>query len=272
MSNLITRTLSGIVFVAAVICSALWDQKIFTGVFLLFLIIGMLEYYRLLKGMSIPTKKILGLICGIYLFLSLSLYSMHFIESKWLFGTVPLILLIFIAELYSGQERPFQNIAYTLSGVIYIALPFSLISFLFDPFFSGRFYPEIVICFFIICWMNDIGAYLIGTAIGKKRLFERISPKKSWEGSLGGLVFSIMTAIACSRFFTVLPLWQWISVAVITVVAGTYGDLAESMLKRSAGIKDSGKIMPGHGGVLDRFDAAFFAVPCVLFFLLLMNK
>ena len=120
--------------------------------------------------------------------------------------------------------------------------------------------------------MDDIGAYLIGTAIGKHRLFERISPKKSWEGSLGGFFFSIITAYACSRFFSVLPVWQWMVLAVVIVVSGTYGDLVESMFKRSLGIKDSGNILPGHGGILDRFDALFFAAPFVLFLIILMNK
>jgi len=272
VNNLITRTLTGIIFLLAIICSALWNQLFFTALFLGFLILGQLEYYRLLKGFKVYPQIALGLLSGITLFLTFSFFAMNMISYKWIFINLPVLMMVFIAELYSHRENPFQNAAFTISGVIYIALPFALLSFFFNPFFRNEFYhPEILLSFFFISWMNDIGAYLIGSAFGKHRLFERISPKKSWEGSFGGLLFSVITAVVCAQFFTIFPLWQWFTISLIIVVTGTYGDLVESMFKRSLNIKDSGKIMPGHGGILDRFDAVFFAAPFVLLFIILMN-
>jgi len=271
INNLIIRTLTGIVFLVAIVCSALWNQLFFTALFLGFNILGMLEYYRLIKGFKVSPQVALGLTSGISLFLTFSLFAMNLISYKWLFINLPLLLSVFIAELYGKKENPFQNAAFTISGVIYIALPLALLSFFFDPFFRKEFHPEMVLSFFFISWMNDIGAYLIGSAFGKHRLFERISPKKSWEGSFGGMVFSLVTAFVCAHFFTLIPCWQWIIIGLIIVVTGTYGDLVESMFKRSLNIKDSGNIMPGHGGILDRFDAVFFAAPFVLLFIILMN-
>jgi phosphatidate cytidylyltransferase len=157
-----------------------------------------------------------------------------------------------------------------LTGVFYIALPFGLLNYFYIPArLPGDVQYGVLFGFFLILWLNDTAAYLVGSAIGKHRLFERISPKKSWEGSVGGAVFALFTAWLLSGYFSAILLWQWLVMAIIIVILGTLGDLVESMLKRNLGIKDSGNILPGHGGMLDRFDAVLLSAPVVYVFIVL---
>ncbi|MEO5569436.1 MAG: CDP-archaeol synthase, partial [Bacteroidia bacterium] len=176
--------------------------------------------------------------------------------------------LLFIFELFRKSKHPFINIALTITGIIYVAVPFGLFLFIGannGP--DGMYHPQIALGFLYLLWASDTGAYLVGSKIGKHRLFERISPKKSWEGSIGGAAIALLTAFVISKFYMDLSLLDWMVVALIIVVTGTFGDLVESMLKRSLDIKDSGKIFPGHGGILDRFDGLLLAAPFVFFYL-----
>jgi len=185
-----------------------------------------------------------------------------------------------VVELYRHQEKPFDSLAHTLFSILYIAVPFALFPFsAFShtglksilPYDQITFSPGIVIGFFILLWANDTGAYLIGISLGRHRLMERISPKKSWEGFIGGILVSAVVAWLLSGWFGVVGKINWIIISVIISVAGIYGDLIESMLKRSIGVKDSGNIMPGHGGFLDRFDSAIISFPLVYLFILLFG-
>jgi phosphatidate cytidylyltransferase len=189
---------------------------------------------------------------------------------------VPMMLLIMVVELYRKEKKPFDSLAHTFFSVLYTAVPFSMFSFsAFShtglnsllPHANISFSPGIIIGFFILVWANDTGAYLTGATVGRHPLFERISPKKTWEGFFGGVITSGLIAWLLSDWLGVVDTVNWVIISVIISVAGTYGDLIESMMKRSIGVKDSGTIMPGHGGFLDRFDSAILSFPLVYLFI-----
>jgi phosphatidate cytidylyltransferase len=180
------------------------------------------------------------------------------------------MVLVFIVELYRNKPSPFENIALTLLGILYIVLPFGLLNFLFIPGLNHVYI--LLLCYFAILWINDTFAYLFGRTFGKHRLFERISPKKSWEGSIGGALTSIFAAWLISSLENSLPFMHWLAIAAIIVIAGALGDLIESMLKRSLNCKDSGTLLPGHGGILDRFDAVFISAPLIFVYIQLFIK
>jgi phosphatidate cytidylyltransferase len=174
-----------------------------------------------------------------------------------------------IIELFKQNKDPFANVAITLIGVIYVSMPFGLLSYLvFYPPFGDTYNPSFLIAYFLLMWANDSGAYIVGSLIGKHKLFERISPKKTWEGFIGGAFFTLLAAWAISLYLHELSLMHWLFVGSITFSFGTFGDLVESQLKRSVGMKDSGKMLPGHGGILDRFDSIIFSAPIVFVYLM----
>jgi phosphatidate cytidylyltransferase len=186
-------------------------------------------------------------------------------------------MVIMIRELYFKKPSPINDWVHTLFPVIYIALPFALTSLLaFDAQGPDSGYsPVIPLTLFVFLWCNDVGAYCTGCTIGKHKLFERISPKKTWEGSIGGAVLTMVAAFLLHKFlpdwYSFMPVWVWIGMALVVVVFGTWGDLIESLMKREMGIKDSGKILPGHGGMLDRFDSALLAIPATVVYLSLVG-
>jgi phosphatidate cytidylyltransferase len=177
-----------------------------------------------------------------------------------------LSFLLLIVELFLKAERPFNNIALIVFGLFYLSIPFSLLNLL-THFPSQNFTPNVVAGMLFLTWANDSFAYIVGSRIGKTPFFLRISPKKTWEGTIGGAVFCMLTAGIIAQFFTQLSLMDWVIIGAIVAVFGTIGDLVESLLKRSVGVKDSGSFMPGHGGFLDRFDAFIFCIPFVYFYL-----
>ncbi|MDR1056906.1 MAG: phosphatidate cytidylyltransferase [Prevotellaceae bacterium] len=279
MNNLITRTISGIVFLVILIGAIISDSLSY-GVLMLFIIIrGMLEYYKLLLPDKFAIRKVLGLISGAFLFLLLFFCAWAGYDYSLLLLMAIPVFAIFIAELYSKSEQPMQMIATTLSGVIYVALPFSLMNLMVFPCGNNtvelsEFYYDyrMLLAFFIILWTNDVGAYCAGSLLGrsgKHKLFERISPKKSWEGFTGGVILSMLAGFVLYFVWgNNYPVSQvyWIVLGLIVSIFGTLGDLVESMLKRSAGVKDSGNIMPGHGGMLDRFDSVLLSFPLMLIY------
>jgi phosphatidate cytidylyltransferase len=269
VSNFLTRTITGIIFVIVVVGSIIWKPYIFALLFLVITILGLLEFYRIISSDLVKVNKILGLAGGILMYVTCALVANMVADIRLLLINLPVLSIICIYELYRKSPTPFTNIGYTLLGIFYIALPFSLFNFFFNPvLITGTFHYEIVLGFFAILWINDTGAYLSGMALGRHHLFERISPKKTWEGSIGGMIFSLITAWVLSRFYSILSPVQWQIYALIIIVFGTLGDLVESMLKRSLSIKDSGHILPGHGGILDRFDGVFIAIPISFIYLL----
>jgi len=194
---------------------------------------------------------------------------MGFFSPQILLINIPVLFLIFIFELYLKAENPFQNIACTLLGIIYVALPFSLLNYITTT--TQTYSYELLFGFFFIIWSCDSGAYLVGSTIGKHKLFPRISPGKTWEGSIGGAIISYGVAYLISGWYTSIDRIDWMVIATILIVIGTIGDLVESLFKRSINVKDSGTILPGHGGILDRFDSLIMSAPFVFTYLYLVK-
>ena len=269
MNNFVLRTLTGIVFVGLIVSSIVFNPLFFAGLFFCVTLLGLHEFYKLLKNGGKEPQLCLGIVSGGLLFGFLAAIANNQLDSKYLMTLLPLGVIIFIAELYRKKANPFENIALTLLGIFYIALPFGLLNFLYIDVKGQTFI--LLLGYFAILWLNDTFAYLFGMTFGKHRLFERISPKKSWEGSIGGGITSIFAAWLISHYGTALPLIHWLIIAVLIVISGTLGDLVESMLKRSLNCKDSGTLLPGHGGILDRFDAVLISAPLIFVYIQLIK-
>lgn len=258
--ELVVRTLSGTVLFLVVVAAVLFSEYGFVALMFTICIGSMWEFYRLAAGKGIPVKRQYPVaIGGISVVLSF-LVARGTLDVRYLSLVVPLIFLIFVAEMYHKHPEPFQGVAVSVCGIIYAALPMSLVSFV--AFYGGEYDPWIMLCYIFTVWVNDVFAYLTGVLLGRHRMFERISPKKSWEGFCGGLSFAVAFGILCGHLRGECLLW-WGGLALVIVCSGVLGDLVESMFKRSAGVKDSGSIIPGHGGFMDRFDALIFSVPFV---------
>ncbi|MBN1112402.1 MAG: phosphatidate cytidylyltransferase [Bacteroidales bacterium] len=264
MNNLIQRTLTGIIFVAVLMGSIISGSAPFAGVFSLIVIFTTREFYLLMKQKDYEPQVLGGVVASVVLFLSTYQVLSGHSHKVLLSVNILSIFSIFIFELFRNKKQPLKNILVTIGGVIYVGLPFALLNLIaFLPIDSviGNYNKYILLGFFIILWANDTGAYVVGSLIGKNRLFERISPKKSWEGSIGGAFFAVGFAVLMYYFTGLETAIFWVIFALSIVVFGTLGDLVESLLKRDLGVKDSGSILPGHGGFLDRFDAVLMAAP-----------
>lgn len=265
MNNFLKRTLTAIVFVAVLLGCTIWSQFSFSVLFFVITILGVWEFYTLSeKGGSNP-QKIVGTIIGAVLFAGNALVCMGYLDPRFLVINIPLLFLIFIIELYSKAADPFRNIAFTLMGILYVALPFSLLNYIATA--TEVYNYQLLFGFFFILWCNDSGAYLVGSAIGKHKLFLRVSPGKTWEGSAGGALASYGVAYLISGWYTSISRIDWMVIATILIVIGTLGDLVKSIFKRSLNVKDSGTILPGHGGILDRFDSLIMSAPFVFTYL-----
>lgn len=275
--NIATRTLYGGIYVALIVASLLlWNTSkiLFLILMACFVIFGMLEASRLFNHDGKPLPKstmIVDAAGGAGLFLSLFLYYNFKTKYGLFLLPVPLYMLIRLTmQMYMPNRDAIADVRQSLSALFYVALPLALLNTL-----ASEFSPMLVLCLFIFLWLYDTGAFLVGCAIGRHRLFERISPKKSWEGVVGGATAVVAAAIVIAQVETVahllnpmnIGLDSWIALGLIVVIAGTLGDLFESLLKRTAGVKDSGNLIPGHGGILDRIDSLLFAAPAALILL-----
>lgn len=274
LSNLIQRSVTGIIFVAVLMGSIAYSHISFIILFLIITILGVWEFYGLSKKDRAYPLAVPGLVASIILFLTISLTAYNQVQFpvKILVVNLLSIFIIFVFELYRKRNNPFVNIAYTLLAPIYIALPLALLNYI--AFFGedkSTYSPTIIIGYFIILWASDSGAYLVGSKFGKTKLFKRISPKKTWEGTIGGTLFALTGAYVSYILFDQLTLANWLIMALIIVVFGNWGDLVESLFKRSINVKDSGNLLPGHGGILDRFDSVFISVPFVFAYLVLFG-
>ncbi len=272
MKNLIQRTLTGIVYVAIIVAAICIHPFLFAGIFSL--IIGLLihEFYTLLKYESPFWVRCLGIFGGMYLPVASCLYAGNYVGHLVFIPYLIILLTLLISGLYVHNLNPVNQWGIILFAQCYCAGTISLLCFI--PYMiSPAYNPMPVLMIFIFIWLNDTGAYLIGSWKGKHRLFQRISPHKSWEGFLGGLFIVITTSLCFACFYHELTWYQWLIFALVTVIFATWGDLIESLLKRTYGVKDSGKILPGHGGMLDRFDSAILASPSVyIYFELLIRN
>lgn len=265
-SDLAKRLITGILGAFFILFAIAYSEWGFFAVFLFTTIVTQLEFYKLIIANGIVPLRTYGTIVGVFLYSCVFLIQKEIVDVDWFYLLLPLTSCVYFIKLYKKDEkRPFTNIAFTFLGIFYVALPFSLLSV--AGFALGSYSYQIIIGLFLILWASDTGAYFAGIQFGKRKLFERVSPKKSWEGSVGGAVLSLIFALGISYYFEDLELWQWLTISIITIITGTYGDLVESLFKRSMDIKDSGKKLPGHGGFLDRFDGLLLAVPFIVVFL-----
>lgn len=276
IKNLITRTITGVLFVAIMVTCFMRP----IGMVLVFALITALttwEYTGLVnENRDASVNRLISTVAATYFFLAVAGVNSGFIATNGVF--VPYLLTIvylFVSELYAKAKDPIANWAYTMLGQMYIALPLSMINVLAfrQAGNDTYFYYLLPLSVFIFLWTNDTGAYCAGSLLGKHKLFPRISPAKSWEGSIGGGIFVLIVAglIGYLESQSVAPvnltIPQWLGLGLVVVVFGTWGDLVESLFKRTLGIKDSGKILPGHGGMLDRFDSSLMAIPASVIYL-----
>ncbi len=272
MSTFLKRTISGTLFVIIIIGSILLGRYSFLLVFITLMLFSLYEFYKICLQSRVRPQILYGILLGALIFATNYFFAIGKIGPFIFLGLIPLLLSIFIIELYRNQNKPLHNIAFTLLGLLYVALPFSLLNYIVLSYSSYRigYQSHLLIGFFALAWANDSGAYAFGVSIGKNKLFPKISPKKSWEGLIGGFFTTALVAWLISMVFPEVSLFHWFVIAFITAVMSVFGDLVESMFKRSIGTKDSGKFLPGHGGVLDRFDGILFAAPVVFVYLEMM--
>ena len=265
MSNFWQRLLTGIVFLVVLISGILLSQWTFAILFAAVESLALWEFYRIGRQGGYRPLAVYGIVGGLATFVLSFLASAQIIGTQFLALAAILFIPIFITVLFGRYDNPITTIAYTFYGLVYIALPFALISPI--AFHAGGYQGILILGMFIIIWVNDTGAYCFGVTLGRHHMFERISPKKTWEGFIGGALAAVGASLLLAKFFAVLTQPQWIVVALLTVTFGTLGDLAESQLKRTVGIKDSSNILPGHGGILDRFDSIILAIPVIFAYL-----
>ena len=277
INNFIKRAITGVLFVAILVGCILYDAFSFGILFTVISALTIYEFAQLvnMRAEGVKINKTINMLGGAYLFLAIMGFCIDAADSKIFIPYVLLLLYMMISELYLKKENPVLNWAYSMLSQLYIGLPFALLNVLAfhsDETASLSQYNAILpLSIFIFNWVNDTGAYCTGMLFGKHKLFERISPKKSWEGSIGGGIFCIIASFLLSHFFPFMSTGVWIGLALTVVVFGTWGDLTESLLKRRLGIKDSGNILPGHGGMLDRFDSAILAIPAAVVYLYVVS-
>ncbi len=272
MKNLLTRTLSGAVFLALFLTAMLWHPAAYGVIFMITVFIIMLEYLNITVGSKEKTASILAVITALLAFMLFFFHAGFGLDGKWLLILPVMVTLIATAILFCKESDAYRTTPFILTSLVYIALPFALTNLIvFTP--DGGFNGRVLLAVMIIIWSSDVGAYLSGMAFGQKhghKLFPSISPKKSWEGYFGGLALSL-AAGWCTGYFHLIdfPWYHCLILALLVNISSTIGDLVESQLKRNFGVKDAGRIMPGHGGLLDRFDGALLAFPVSVLYITL---
>lgn len=279
VKNLIIRAITGAVFVAIMVVGISFRPDVMILLFAAITGLTIWEFTGLVnQSENVAVNRFISTAAGIYFFLAVAGYCSGLTPSAAFVPYLLTVVYLLVSELYLKQTNPINNWAYTMLSQMYIALPFSMINvlaFRSTPDSNVTFEWLLPLSLFIFLWTNDTGAYCSGSLLGRHKLFPRISPGKSWEGSIGGAVF-VMIAAAIIYFLNVgqtdglvagMPLWQWLGLGLVVVVFGTWGDLVESLFKRTLGIKDSGNILPGHGGMLDRFDSSLMAIPAAVVYL-----
>ena len=280
MKNLITRTITGVFFVVAIVVCFL---RPISMTFLFALVTGMTiwEFTGLVNDRrpAVTVNRFIATVAGVYFYFAMFYYCSDIYSGNKSAVFIPYLITIIyliVAELYAKQKDPINNWAYTMLSQMYIALPFSLLNVLaFNATEDGEtvYNMYLPLSTFVGLWINDTGAYCVGSLIGRHKLFPRISPGKSWEGSIGGGVLVLAVAFLVGWYgsdtwqLAVLSPAEWMGLGLVIVVFGTWGDLVESLFKRTLGVKDSGNILPGHGGMLDRFDSSLLAIPAAVVYL-----
>ena len=271
LTNMTVRAFTGVLFVTIMV-TCFFQPVAMVFLFALITCLSLWEYSGLVNNIEdVTINRFISTVAGVYLFLAISAINSGFVQTNAVFMPYLLtIIYLFVSELYTKNKNAIHDLSYTMLGQMYVALPLSMINVLaFRTATDGNihFYYLLPLSVFIFLWTNDTGAYCVGSLFGKHKLFPRISPAKSWEGSIGGGVLVLVAAFLVSLLdqnhgnLSVLNTLQWLGLGLVVTVFGTWGDLVESLIKRTLGIKDSGTILPGHGGMLDRFDSSLLAIP-----------
>lgn len=278
MNNLITRTVSGIFFVAVMVGAILYDAKTFIVLFGIITALAVWEFCTLVNNKrELQVNRLISTAAGLYLYLAMMSFCTGASGAAIFIPYLITLMYLLISGLYMRSPRSLENWAFAFASQLYIALPFALMNVLAFRMQSGvdgmsglAYIPALPLGLMIFLWTNDMGAYCFGSMLQRFvpfKLFPSVSPHKSWIGSIGGGLITVIAAVIMSRYFTFMPPVQWVGMALVVVVFGTWGDLVESLLKRNLGVKDSGRFLPGHGGVLDRFDSSLLAIPAVVLYL-----
>lgn len=279
MKNLITRAITGVFFVAAVVTCFLRPEAM---IFLFALVTGLTvwEFTGIVNNIeNVSVNRFLSTVAAVYFFLCMAGYCSGIVPSAVFIPYLLTVVYMFISELYTKAPNSINNWAYTMLSQMYIALPFATLNVLAFRGIGDMVYYNYLIplSVFIFLWTNDTGAYLSGSLFGKHKLFPRLSPGKSWEGSIGGGILVLIVATAIGWYENsgmhdvaeglAMSVPAWMGLGLVVVFFGTWGDLVESLFKRTVGIKDSGNILPGHGGMLDRFDSSLMAIPAAVIYI-----
>lgn len=279
MKNLITRAVTGVFFVAAVVTCFLRPEAM---IFLFALVTGLTvwEFTGIVNNIeNVSVNRFLSTVAAVYFFLGMASYCSGIVPSAVFIPYLLTVVYMFISELYTKAPNSINNWAYTMLSQMYIALPFATLNVLAFRGIGDMVYYNYLIplSVFIFLWTNDTGAYLSGSLFGKHKLFPRVSPGKSWEGSIGGGILVLIVATAIGWYENsgmhdvaeglAMSVPAWMGLGLVVVFFGTWGDLVESLFKRTVGIKDSGNILPGHGGMLDRFDSSLMAIPAAVIYI-----
>ncbi|MFY0594072.1 phosphatidate cytidylyltransferase [Roseivirga sp.] len=270
MSNLATRAITALIGVAIIIGAIVYDYRSFAILFLILAILALNEFYGLLKSAGTKPFRAWGLVLSLVLFVLTFVNWTEDFEQKYLYAIPVLIGTLFILPLIrSDKKNVLSSVAMSILGVLYIVIPFCLVIPI--AFLEGTFNYELVLGILFAQWANDTGAYFTGKTFGKTKLYEKISPNKTWEGAIGGLLIAVGILLIFGTYFNQLTTIEWVGLAIVVSVFGTIGDLVESLFKRTLAIKDSGSTLPGHGGFLDRFDGLILALPFAFAYLILIG-
>jgi phosphatidate cytidylyltransferase len=265
LKDLTRRSVTGFIYILLMLGGAAFHPVIFAIIFGTFLYFTQLEFYKLVENAGSRPRKNTGLTFGMLFFLVCFGMVNNVLPEKSYLIFIPVLTFIFLFEAFSERSGILQNSAITFTGFVYVAIPFSLLNFIVHPGYPNYpvFNSNVLIGVFFVVWVYDSFAYLTGSKYGKHKLNRKISPNKSWEGCIGGTVAALLIGMVNSFLFIQLSLIEWLLLSLLIVVFGTLGDLFESIIKRRLNVKDSGTMLPGHGGLLDRFDSLLFAIPVV---------
>jgi phosphatidate cytidylyltransferase len=271
-NNLLLRTITGICFVIVLVSSIILSLYSYAIIFSIVTALSVAEFCEVINVREKTyVNKFINIIAGVYLYFAFFGFCWGISGSQIFIPYLILLIYMLISELYAKRPDPIVDWAYSILAQVYVALPISLLHVIALQANQSTgeitYQPMLILSIFIFLWLNDTGAYCIGSLLGKHRLFARISPKKSWEGSIGGGIFVIIASLVIAHFCKELTPLKWCGLGLVVIIFGTWGDLVESLLKRTLGIKDSGNILPGHGGMLDRFDSLLLAVPAAVVYL-----
>ena len=287
-SNLVIRTLTGVVFVLLLVGCIVFGPQTYALLFAVITGMTTWEFCTIVnKNANLQVNRLITTVAAVYFFFAVLGFNLNVMDAGIFVPYILTLLYLLISELYFDRENSIQNWAFSFMAQLYVALPFALLNTLSFIQVPGGEYGTPMLTYtwifslsiFVFLWSNDTGAYCFGSMLGRHRLFPRISPKKSWEGSIGGALVAVAASQIIASFSSdfnaqseVINRFSWGGLALVVVVFGTWGDLVESLLKRKLGIKDSGKILPGHGGMLDRFDSSLLAIPASVIYIYTLNS